>query len=607
MDKKPQFHIFISYYKETQGARSKNSLIFEQLENHLTSKNKIVDTASKKFYTNTTIESFLKEGNFIIILFSKSYLTNRKTMAELEEILKFSDYAKQIIVLVLDDAKIYSMNVLAEIITFWKEKVGRLEQQIEKAGKHENIAELEKELHQSRKNIEIIEELNAKGDTFHYIKPATNKEKKFALVDKILDGSISEIRVGTTLNDIARTDSFETVANGKTKRKSKTTLVLSLLFLFAVIGALAYYFSLNKPEKETVAENLSPDTTQVEPKKEEELPPSKEAEKIKEILQKDTTGDFENMVKKYNQIVQKADKQFKNKKYKKAKFNYQKALKIAKKDYPIARINAIDSLLAAFAKNKIKDGYVRVESGTFFMKNKNNPNKEIEVTLSSFYIDKYEVSVYKYRKYCEATGRKMPKPPEWGWSDEHPIVNITWKDAQKYAKWAGKRLPTQAEWVFAAQGGNKSKGYKYAGGNQIESIGWYLENAKDKIHPIGEKQPNELGIYDMSGNAWEWCSDWYDDAYFEKSPVLDPQGPEAGRKRVLKGGSWYSYPEYIDVSYISKGSPNYKYTHIGFRLAWDAGPRIKKKKNDEDEFFDSEIFSTPEEYLADTLSSSLNQ
>lgn len=210
---------------------------------------------------------------------------------------------------------------------------------------------------------------------------------------------------------------------------------------------------------------------------------------------------------------------------------------------------------------------VLVKGGTFLMGSLSFENEKPvhEVELSDFYLDKYEVTVAQYRAFCEATGRDMPKEPSWGWQENAPVVNVSWNDANAYAKWAGKRLPTEAEWEFAARGGKNTNGFTYAGAHMPDMVGWYARNSVGSPQPVGLKKPNELGLYDMSGNVWEWCSDYYGD--YSRENQKNPQGTEVGINRITRGGSWfgnrgnlrvanrYSYPEAF-------GSPL-----IGFRCA----------------------------------------
>ena len=128
------------------------------------------------------------------------------------------------------------------------------------------------------------------------------------------------------------------------------------------------------------------------------------------------------------------------------------------------------------------------------------------------------------------------------------------------------RLPTEAEWEYAARGGNKSKGCKYSGSNSISTVAWYYKNSGDKTHPVKQKASNELGLYDMSGNVYEWCSDWYDD--YSSSPQNNPKGPGSGSNRVIRGGSWYSNEQNCRSANRSYIYPGYRGSTYGLRLAF---------------------------------------
>jgi outer membrane protein OmpA-like peptidoglycan-associated protein len=173
----------------------------------------------------------------------------------------------------------------------------------------------------------------------------------------------------------------------------------------------------------------------------------------------------------------------------------------------------------------------------------------------------------------------MPVPP----SDSlKPVGNISWYDALEYLKWLSRetgkqfRLPTEAEWEYAAKGGNKSKGYKYAGGNNLDEVAWFVGNSDKRGHNIGQKMPNELGICDMTGNSREWCSDWYSETYYKVSPEVDPQGPDFGKNRVLRGGSWGSEEGRMRISYRNQGYPYNSALDFGFRPAMADEAAVKK-------------------------------
>jgi sulfatase modifying factor 1 len=219
-----------------------------------------------------------------------------------------------------------------------------------------------------------------------------------------------------------------------------------------------------------------------------------------------------------------------------------------------------------------KENMVLIEGGTFQMGD--NHGYEMEqpvhpVILKSYYIDKYEVTVKNYRRFCTETHRTMPEKPTWGWHDNYPISDVNWNDAAAYAAWAGKRLPTEAEWEFAARGGTKSKGFKYSGSDIIDEVAWYDENSKNTVHPVGTKKSNELGLYDMTGNILEWCADNYDGDYYQVSPQNDPQGPRIGSDRVLRGGSYVGDSDDCRIAKRFSRRPVTSLLRFGFRCAMD--------------------------------------
>ena len=210
----------------------------------------------------------------------------------------------------------------------------------------------------------------------------------------------------------------------------------------------------------------------------------------------------------------------------------------------------------------VPSGMVYVAGGTFQMgSNSESDEKPIHtVTISGFFMNKTEVTQAEYRKVMGKT------PSHFRGCDDCPVENVSWHDANAYAKKVGKRLPTEAEWEYAARGGNKSKGYIYSGSNDLNTVGWYKKNSGSKTHPVAQKQPNELGLYDMSGNVWEWCSDWYNDSYYRSSPKNDPQGSNLGSSRVLRGGIWPSSYAIGRVADRGRSLPNYRSNSFGFRL-----------------------------------------
>ncbi len=266
-------------------------------------------------------------------------------------------------------------------------------------------------------------------------------------------------------------------------------------------------------------------------------------------------------------------------------------------------------------------GYALAEGGTFKMGSPDGEGDADEtqhdVTVSTFYISKYETTHAEYIEFLnsaevEADGSKdgieligMGNNPiavennggEFRFKEDvtifptsdTPVANVTWYGAVEYANWLsnqagltpvytitgtsvtpswdanGYRLPTEAEWEYAARGGDQSMGYKYAGSDNVDQVGWYSSNSGFNTHPVGQKKDNELKLYDMSGNVWEWCWDWY--GVYSSVNQPDPAGPSTGLDRVLRGGSWNNDASSQRSANRSKNSPGGSYSSAGFRLA----------------------------------------
>ncbi len=226
--------------------------------------------------------------------------------------------------------------------------------------------------------------------------------------------------------------------------------------------------------------------------------------------------------------------------------------------------------------------FIKVTGGTFTMGDERDLGYEDEqpthrVTLTDYYIGKTEVTVGQYYDYCKDTGEKMPTAPSWGWITSDPMVSISWQSAIDYCDWLSDELdrnitlPTEAQWEFAARGGNQSKGYKYAGGRSMPTVGWCRVNSNSKPHAVATKKANELGLYDMSGNVQEWCFDWYSADYYATSPSENPKNMEWGnyskRERIARGGNYRDEAFSCRTARRTKNAydrPSWK--DIGFRV-----------------------------------------
>ncbi|WP_259462606.1 SUMF1/EgtB/PvdO family nonheme iron enzyme [Mesotoga sp. BH458_6_3_2_1] len=249
--------------------------------------------------------------------------------------------------------------------------------------------------------------------------------------------------------------------------------------------------------------------------------------------------------------------------------------------------------------SRTTEGMVLVEKGSFMMGDEVEdleihckPIHEVILT-NSFLIGRFQVTFEEYDLFCDETRRTRPKDEGWG-RVQRPAINVSWWDAIAYCNWLseeegfakaydskgnlldkngdittvpsrveGYRLPTEAEWEYTARGGSKSKGYKYAGSDNVNDVAWYDSNSEGKTQEVGKKEPNELGIYDMSGNVWEWCTDW-----FGKYPDTSQTNPYSndGLVRAIRGGSWYNGKTILRVALRKSSDINSLYTYLGFRI-----------------------------------------
>lgn len=222
---------------------------------------------------------------------------------------------------------------------------------------------------------------------------------------------------------------------------------------------------------------------------------------------------------------------------------------------------------------------IKVEGGSYTMGDVLNIGAANEkpvhkVKVNTFYMAVTETTVLQWKTYCDATGHPMPTQTlEGGYLDDHPMVNISYDEVQGYCDWlsekTGKicRMPTEAEWEFAARGGQKGKGYKYSGGQNLDVVAWHEGNCKSS-EQVAAKKPNELGLYDMSGNACEWCSDWYGPYSADDDGVDNPKGPAVGTTRVVRGGGWFSKAANCRSAVRAFSLPDNSNSGIGFRVVY---------------------------------------
>lgn len=264
-----------------------------------------------------------------------------------------------------------------------------------------------------------------------------------------------------------------------------------------------------------------------------------------------------------------------------------------------------EKLAKADTDTNIIQGMVFVEGGSFQMGSPDPDKYDLPahtVTLSDYYIGQYEITFKEYDRFCISTAHRKPDDHDWGRGNK-PVMDVDWTDTIAFCNWKslseglppaydtntlelldesgrptwditrvkGYRLPTEAEWEFAARGGKKSKGYIFSGSNNPDEVAWYSGNTYFRPQRVGLKKPNELGIYDMSGNLWEYCNDYFSTTF--KSKVTNPSGPEKGKEKVVRGGCLKSSPDFALKLLKGNRAPYFLWRRgyvTGFRIARSA-------------------------------------
>ena len=239
----------------------------------------------------------------------------------------------------------------------------------------------------------------------------------------------------------------------------------------------------------------------------------------------------------------------------------QETVKEASKTLPQPILELIDNMVEVLGGSFIMGG--TPEQGEEAFSDEKPPHK---VTVTTFYIGRYPITQEQWKAV-------MGSNPSYFQGERHPVEQVNWTDCQVFVKKLSEmtgmhfRLPTEAEWEFAARGGNRSKGYKYSGGDLLPQLAWYNENSGSTSHEVGLKSPNELGLYDMSGNIWEWVQDWKGD--FSEEDQTNPTGPADGDERVCRGGGWNREHDRCRVSYRGDDEPDLRYRSLGLRVVME--------------------------------------
>ena len=349
-------------------------------------------------------------------------------------------------------------------------------------------------------------------------------------------------------------------SNGNSSRKSSKGIIIGLCAaLFLLLAGMVFILIKNNQDEREAERKLAEITAQQEQKaKELELATNElEAEKLK------------------LEAKEKAEKTAKVQKARQVEAIRQREADEKRKEEAGPKVFEVDG---------VQFTMVYVAGGTFNMGATSDQsayadadeNPAHSVTLSGFFIGQTEVTQ-------ELWLTVMDSNPSDFYGSQRPVENVTWSDCQRFiSKLNSKtgrhfRLPTEAEWEYAARGGKRSSHYKFAGSDYLDNVAWYYDNAYSSYdssdygtHNVATKSPNELGIYDMSGNVWELCQDWYGEGYYKRSPNTNPKGPSSGSYRVRRGGSWGSndcYSNHCRVSNRGVFAPGNHFDGVGMRLA----------------------------------------
>ena len=271
-----------------------------------------------------------------------------------------------------------------------------------------------------------------------------------------------------------------------------------------------------------------------------------------------------------------------------ASFSFISTVTQDEKSLQIKKVSPVNRKNFTFTVNNVSFEMIFVEGGTFVMGCTpeqsdcfNSEKPAHNVSLSDFYMGKYPITQKLWYIVMGSSIQQQRSLAErntlCGEGDDYPMYFVNYEECEAFCNKLNTLLsnllpegykfglPAEAQWEYAARGGKKSNGYKYSGGNSINNFAWNYDNSNKTTYPVGKKMPNELTIYDMSGNVWEWCSDWYDVNYYGSSPSIDPKGPNSGTLRVIRGGAWNEAATRCRVSNRGNSS-NYRLNRIGFRI-----------------------------------------